>query len=401
MSNTKKRWAFIASWAVFVMSVTLSCGVETGDALPTLDIEAAIDNPREFDLAEIAESIEFIPLDDSRKEGLIGLMIGQMGESRDGFYLCEGFMTPVQHFDRTGKFVSTIGRIGRGPNETNYIFGMAVDYETGNVYINGSVGYDSSGRMFARNDSVSGSRTVYHNGQLLLLTSPSILNPDAYNGERIDFIKILSRDLKHEGTIDVPNFGPADYFFTDSRSGALGTGSVAFMSDGGERIVVRQGRNDTIYHYATGVLEPALVLNIGRYSLPAEGYGLNPAVEWSDKFYSVDNLWEGSRYVVVSADNYQLRPTGERIPGRRLIFDREDLSAGGFSATGPDGTPGLFLDGIKFTPMYVRNNRLVGYMQALDIVDNAENITDQQLKALAATLKEDSNPVIAVVELKK
>jgi hypothetical protein len=40
-------------------------------------------------------------------------------------------------------------------------------------------------------------------------------------------------------------------------------------------------------------------------------------------------------------------------------------------------------------------------MQAIDIVDNAEQITDPDLKALAATLTENDNPVIVVVKLKK
>ncbi len=83
-----------------------------------------------------------------------------------------------------------------------------------------------------------------------------------------------------------------------------------------------------------------------------------------------------------------------------LVFDRRE-GFGGFSAVGPDGGAGLFVGGLAFTPMYIRDNRLVGYMQALDIVDNADAITNPDLKALAATLREDSNPVIVVATLKK
>ncbi len=42
-----------------------------------------------------------------------------------------------------------------------------------------------------------------------------------------------------------------------------------------------------------------------------------------------------------------------------------------------------------------------GDIATLDIVDNAGSITDPKLKEIAATLKEDDNPVIVVAELKK
>jgi hypothetical protein len=84
----------------------------------------------------------------------------------------------------------------------------------------------------------------------------------------------------------------------------------------------------------------------------------------------------------------------------QLVIDRDDPSKG-FSAVGPDDRQGLFVGGMAFAPLYMRDNRLVGCMQALDLVDNAERITDPDLKRVAAGLKEDSNPVIVVATLKR
>jgi hypothetical protein len=99
-----------------------------------------------------------------------------------------------------------------------------------------------------------------------------------------------------------------------------------------------------------------------------------------------------------------MRPVFQNIPAVSAICLACCLSltgCGGFSATGgPDGKPGLFIDGVKLTPMYVRDNRLVGVMQALDIVDGAGRITRPDLKELAAGLREDNNPVIVVATLK-
>jgi hypothetical protein len=110
-----------------------------------------------------------------------------------------------------------------------------------------------------------------------------------------------------------------------------------------------------------------------------------------DHKYAVGNIYEGDRYILT---------IGKYPPSAKpLLFDRKEDYAG-LSALGPEGNEGLFLDGIQFTPMYIRDNQLVGYMQAFDIVDNVEHITDPDLKALAATLPENDNPVIVVVKLK-
>jgi hypothetical protein len=397
---------FHACAALLALGVAAGCtGRDVSGGIPTLDLEAAIDNPRALDLSEIAGSIGFIPLDDGDGKSLVGT-VGELQESASGFYICEGFTFPVMHFDKTGRFVSTIGRIGRGPDETAYIVGMGVDHRTGNVYITGLnstiVAYDPEGRMFARNDSVANTYGfVYHNDRLISLRHDLATTWD-HAAETMPFIDIYSDDMKSEGTIYTDNLGPGDFFFTDRRSGAFGIGSKPVISDNGENLLVMPARSDTVFHYNAGALDPVYLLRLGRHAFPVEGYGVDPVVERGGKF-TVDNMWEGGRYVIVSADNYQRLPSGERIPGRRLVFDMKNLSAGGFSATGgTESAPGLFVGGIAFTPMYIRDNRLVGYMQALDIADgrDAGSITDPDLAALASTIKEDSNPVIVVAELK-
>ncbi len=390
------------NFAVTLLAAALivtGCGRKmSGDGgLPMIDVEAAIDNPRPFDLTEIADRIEFIPLDDSDDRGLVG-SIGTLQESSSGFYICEGFMTPVQHFDKTGKYVSSFGRIGRGLGETTFIVDMTVDYGAGNVYIDARspsvAAYDAAGRMFARSDSIPCIQILYHDGQLLALSRHNLRDPEAYRSERIAIVDVFSPDLKPVTSIDGPNPGPYDIMDRSLTSGAYNVGSSLFLSDNGKELIVRQGRNDTLYYYNKGALKPAWRLDLGRYAPPAEVYGLDPVKKWDENYFSVDNVWEGGRYLVVTADNRQ------RLPDRRLVFDKENLSAG-FSATGPAGDPGLFLDGIAFTPCYIRDNRLVGYLRAFDIADRRDRITHPDLKTIAAALAEDSNPVLVIATLKK
>jgi hypothetical protein len=115
--------------------------------------------------------------------------------------------------------------------------------------------------------------------------------------------------------------------------------------------------------------------------------------QWN-KYYTISKIFDGNRYMIVATNNGFAGTKGFLILNKNEPSDR-------FSTVGPDGEPRLFLGGIAFNPMSVHDNRLVGYVQAFDIVDNAAAITNPDLKALAATLKEDDNPVIVVAILKK
>ena len=135
---------------------------------------------------------------------------------------------------------------------------------------------------------------------------------------------------------------------------------------------------------------------MGRYFIPFEAFGENPAERWDEAYHDATYVYDGDKYVIVRSSSF----AEGSFDTNYLVLDRHK-PYDGFSAFGPNGKPGLFIDGIKFTPCYIRDNRLVGYIQAIDIVDSADLLTNPDLKAIAATLDEDSNPVIVVATLKK
>ena len=366
-------------------------GTTTGD-IPTLDLEAAIDNPRAFDLAEIAEKIEFISLDGSSTESLVG-NINLMAESKNMFYISEGGINPVQIFDKVGKFVSTRGTIGRGPGEFLYISSFATDYARDIVYLKGApsvISYDTDGRAVSRNDSIRGAQTAFFDDELVVLQGYSTKISDG----RRAILEVFAPDLQHKTDTDVIDKGTLEL---------LTIGDVVvypaqnIMFGNGNSLFVKETLCDTVFRYENGrALEPAYRLDAGRYFVPAEAFGQNPAVKWSGDYHEIADVFDGDKRLIVKMWSY----LNDSRAITYLVLDKS-VPRGGFAATDSNGKPGLLLDGIAFTPAYVRDNLLVGWMQAIDIVDNAEAITDPQLKALAATLKEDSNPVIVVATLKK
>ena len=385
-------FATIASFAL----VLTGCGGATTGDIPTIDLEAAIDNPQPFDLGEIAGKIEFLPLDNSTSESLIG-NIRLLAESKTGFYIFDNNRSPIKVFDPTGKFLHTRGYIGRGPGELVSIMRMAVDWEGDKTYLfemmGKAVAYDADGQAIGSLDSLSVLSVASFDGKLILMNqvhnvfAPDDVVPDS----KCNLLTIYSPDMKLERHVEAPDKGAP-------RVGRNFFAGGSLLINTGNSLRVKEMRCDTVLNYSAGALEAAYILDYGRFTAPDAAFGANPTEPWRDNFHRVNNVMEGNRYLIVESMTNEIAPRDSKR--NFLIFDRKK-PAGGLSTLGPDGGAGLFVGGIAFTPSYIRDNRLVGYMQAIDIVDNAEAITDPQLKALAATLKEDSNPVIVVATLKK
>ncbi len=376
-----------------------AAGCGSGSQFPTFDLEKAIDNPRAFDIGEIATDIEFIPLDDSRQEALVGEIIS-LQESRTGFYIFDDRQMPVKMFDRNGKFIGTRGTIGRGPNEMSFFSRIALDTERDRLYILGGAvsnrtifGYDAGGNIFARVDSIRDPDMAFLDDRVVVLKQrhEMMSDNDPAPGTPGALLDILSPDLLYERSVESADPGAPRLFFGGAMMLYNGV-----MSDTGQSLLVKEGRCDTVFVYRGGVLSPSMVLDAGRWAIPDGVWGQNATVPWSKAFMMVNDVMEGERYLLV------LTSGGPDETASILVFDRAQ-GLDGFSALGPDGKPGMSAGGVQLTPMYVRSNRLVGYMSALNIVDarDAGTITNPQLKTLAATLKEDSNPLIVIATLKR
>jgi hypothetical protein len=358
------------------------------------DIEAAVDNKRSFDLGEIAKEFEFITLDSSNSASLLGNYL-EVQESKKNIYVYDGPKKPIKVFDKTGKFISVIGSIGRGPGELLSISDFTIDYLQDNVYMrNGStiVACDAVGNLLARNDSILLSEAIVCIEDRLVVLKSSSKNESEPDG-KMTLLEIFSKTLQRENGVNVLDKGSVIVETTSSEGLVYRYLPSAVISYDGSSVAVKETLVDTVFHYsANGVFEPAYRFNFGSRSIRPGSTGPNPTTFWNDRFYALNALWEGERYIVTRVNNFN--------DEHCLVFDRRNPTEG-FSAIGFENDGGLFIEGILFMPCYIRDNRLVGYVQAIDIVDNAASITDPDLKALAATLEEDDNPVIVVAKLKK
>jgi hypothetical protein len=112
-----------------LLFLTISCNSQNKD-LYQFDPRTFKEN--KITLSEIADDITYIPLDNSIPIGITY----KLKNADDNLYLSIKDVG-ILKFDRSGKLVTKIGSIGRGPGQYTHFMDFAVDEKTGNVFVMG------------------------------------------------------------------------------------------------------------------------------------------------------------------------------------------------------------------------------------------------------------------------
>ncbi len=106
---------------------------EQKNAFFTIDFAEIIKHPREVLLSEIAESIEYIPLENTTK-ALLGNVFDIQLTAKYIFIKHSGSPLLTQ-FSRDGKFIRHVGKEGRGPKEYGLMRKFSMDEKNQLIYI--------------------------------------------------------------------------------------------------------------------------------------------------------------------------------------------------------------------------------------------------------------------------
>mgnify|MGYP006281737711 CR=1 FL=1 len=119
----------------FILSaIILSCNTTQTKDEVTLDMEGVIQNTKEVRLSEIAERIEYIKLE-TNENALISNGRGARVLLENGYILISQRGIPLLVFDESGKYLRSIGSIGRGPGEYNIDYSFAFNERNERIYI--------------------------------------------------------------------------------------------------------------------------------------------------------------------------------------------------------------------------------------------------------------------------
>jgi hypothetical protein len=108
---------------------------QSGNSFYTIDFAGLLENKMEVPISEIAESIEYVPLETNDKSVLTRVRYAEF--SKDFIFIQQyGISKPLLiQFDKKGKFIRYIGRAGNGPVEYDLIRKFSIDEENNLIYI--------------------------------------------------------------------------------------------------------------------------------------------------------------------------------------------------------------------------------------------------------------------------
>jgi hypothetical protein len=124
--------------AIFFFAVLLTaCGTKNlkdVNDLRYIDVAGGVGKSRTFNLSEIADSIEYIPLE-TTSESLIGKIFANKIYMENHILYIPLQDQSIKIFNKTGGFINSLYKQGRGPGEYLRIITLDIDLNTNNIYI--------------------------------------------------------------------------------------------------------------------------------------------------------------------------------------------------------------------------------------------------------------------------
>ena len=383
------------------MSVSCSERSDKDGSVPLIPIQKALETGGIVNLSRYASSIEYIPLETTDESAVMGQFV-QADDT--GYYVYSVMFTDdVAKFDKEGKYVGRIGKRGRGPGEYAYLYNVGsvqsvVDSaNTGDLFIsdyNKVVIYDNAGKFmneFSFDSNINDIAFVGDNGYAMLFTDgngseqwQNLLMTDMGGNKQYEIKvgKVLHKQIDVKGHKAMVRVENSIYSFGDSL-----------------RIV--NASTDTIFTLKNMKKEPWLKLAINKSE---EDSGL---IDCNPNF-----IFETDRFVMIPVSfgtplfpgYFKNKVVPEKTSSANVIFDKQEGSVKallhdpkyklmyGFNNDIDGGAP--------FNPSYTDGKKMYQIVSAADFIKMASVSSSAKMKEIAATLTEESNPVLVKVELK-
>ena len=361
-----------------------------------IPFEKGLEVEREVKLSEIADSVTYIRLE-TTDEGLVRGFKPSLMRCTSKYFIFGEFQNVIQ-FTRDGKFVRNIGRRGQGPGEYNYIMQVDVDEKAGKVYVL------STGRRFNVYDLETGKHL--QSGKLANVETSSFLTQDdstvvSYvensNGQQktMIYVSTLNGNILHE-------YPRHELFEVKGGSYTFGGPHDFYLSKYKGMINLKEYENDTVYTITPEGLQKRYIIDTGKYGIKLEH--TFAALNGDEAAYN--RLAAGyMRYAVLETENYLFLPYtnwagSERNRPKMAMYDKrtgECYRVKG-NAVSDDLTNGLYF----YYPHCALDDHTLIFDHQASVIHkmaekNPELLNHPQLKGL----KEDDNPVLMIVHLKR
>ena len=381
--------------------------------LRLIDVEGGVGKGRVVKLSEIAESIEYIPLE-TNSEAVVGkIFADRIYYENERIYLMLQNMSIII-FDRDGQYLNKISKHGRGPQEYDAAFKVDIDLKTGNISVlasNKIIEYSLDGDFkkvvnYKDNDFLSKHYiTGFIKSDLNYFLCSSINDRSQHSGFLIDSTARLLLSVEYP---------QEDYEKVTTYSALLSIMKpMIFRHKNAVRI--KNGLNKYILTInEDNSIDTAYIFNFGKYAPdPLKGDHFRV---YAPFIYSQFWIFESDQYLFMTFHTGSLSDKIAKMfkkGGLKGEYDYDFECSVFNKKTGefqfilqPEinqlGFVEDFEGGPAVWPKYVSSDGyLITYMYAHEFKAHAEtHKVSEKYKSIADNLKDTDNPVIIRVKLK-
>ena len=391
---------------ITVILIAASCGSESEvesklqSGVKVIFLESAIGNERVVYLSEVASAVDYIPLETS-EESLVGMARHIMLEN-DVIYLPEGSGTQkLSRFSLSGEYLGSVGERGRAFGEYVRLDGFSFDYD----YQAGiEMIYDRGNKLIE----------YYPDGSIKEITVESPIGKNF----SVNFIK-KHGDI-YIAAIGIDGTKTQDLIFLDSCGTLIGDFPDGYskgdyqekvggtLREGGmivsfspitsltplyrykEQLMILNGSKDTIFSFKSNstVANVRYVVDMGKFINEKDEFG-SLLIKFVASFTRESNK---HLFMTFNLDKYKPALNKEFLA--RVLFNKETNQTTVLINSLVNDIDG----GPSFWPQHIsRDGKMVSVIGAIDFIDAAKESKSQKMKEVAATLTEESNPVVMVV----
>lgn len=369
-------------YLLLISIIGLTSCINKESSFPKLNIEHAINTPRQFSLNDKIESIKYIVLE-TNKECILGDIV-KIIKCENKLFIsdkCE----KLYIFDLNGKYIRTVGKKGRGPFEYLSLTDFVINSSESTILINslGSlITYDFNGNFIKKTSIANTSLQVLSidmNNRLYYIMPSLPPSTDSsgdlvyvYDSKGVLLKKIKSTIKRRNG--DIPYFNS---IYTKNNY-----------------TYYKEEFNDKIYRINSKLEKDSIcILNFGDYAFNQDDFSFSKMQKWSNK-YRLYNMMIFKDLVVF---NIQKGLLGKEI--YTLLWDIKKQELINPCIDNNSKEPGLYIDRLKHKPIGDSKNELICLVSMEDVIENIENIP-MEIKKYGNSINEESNPIISILAIR-
>lgn len=369
------------------------------DSFYTVNVPDIWKVKREAFLSEIAESIEYIPLE-TTDESLVGNVL-DVQLTEDYIFISQRIRDkrPLLQFDRSGNFIRQIGKIGRGPEEYVAMRGFSIDKDRKRIYVLAS--YNGTVHTYSFDgDYIKSFKFPQSYGSIVWSKDSSFI---CYHESLTGTEKNIFEERNSNN--EVEQYVRNTFLWQHKLNYVTGFGNnkLKVFYRLNDKLHFKSTYNDTVFTYNGDKIIPKYFLDLKDYRLPEQlRMEVTGNMVTSPNYYWVSPQ-ETSRYLFIFYCTYRT------VPDFGLItFDKTKMAGWALLKS-------VFVNdlngGPSFYPDYVSDSLAVCYESAFNMkrilnkADTANKTTKLKeqlilLKHKFKDLDESDNPIITIIKLK-